>query len=252
MWCIEFSEPVDLELGEHEIIRQVFENDCHWLLCNETMARFYQLPEGLDMNLQPVSLYFPRNAENEAFIRQIIRADFAVDNAPSIDFRHDGLALYVENKVRCSIDNDQLVRIWGTMRDMTDIRLSQNRLVREAEAVRNILAALPDAILVIDRNRQLMAVNASFETLLGWSGEQFLGRDVQNIVDLPLNGRGGWYGFVDPQRWMTEVKTRSGAPLVCEAQISPIGEEVPDHFVISLRPQQEPAKNDGYGVGVAQ
>lgn len=214
MWCIEFSEPVDITQGDLEIVRQVFENDCHWLLCNDAMARLYHLPEGLDMNLQPVSLYFPRSPENEAFILQIIGSGFAVDNAPSIDFRHDGSARYMENNVRCSIVDGQLVRIWGTVRDVTNFRQMQNRLVREAEAVRNILSALPDAILVIDRNRRLVAVNASFETLLGWNGEEFLGRDVQGIIDLeqPLPGGRRWYG-ADQQRWRTRVRTKSGALL---------------------------------------
>ena len=237
MWCIEFSEPVDISLGDLEIVRQVFENDCHWLLCNDAMGRLYQLPEGLDMNLQPVSLYFPRSPENEAFILEIINSGFAVDNAPSIDFRHDGSVRYMENNARCTIVNGHLMRLWGTVRDVTDSRQMQNRLVREAEAVRNILAALPDVILVIDRNRRLVAVNPSFETLLGWSGENFLGRDVQSIIDLerPLPGGRRWYGF-DQQRWQTSVKTKFGAPLCCEAQISPIGDEAPDHFVLSLRP----------------
>jgi PAS domain S-box-containing protein len=240
MWCIEFSEPVDIGLSDSEIVRQVFENDRRWLLCNDAMARLYHLPDGLDMNLQPVSLYFPRNPENEVFVLQIINSGFAVDNAPSTDFRHDGSVAYIENTVRCTIVDGLLMRMWGTVRDVTDFRLTQNRLVREAEAVRNILSALPDAILVIDRNRRLVAVNPSFETMLGWNGESFLGQDVQSIIDLerPLPGGRRWYGF-DQQRWQATVKTKFGTPLCCEAQISPIGEEAPDHFVLSLRPIPE-------------
>jgi PAS domain-containing protein len=242
MWCIEFSEPVDITQSDHEIIRQVFENDCHWLLCNEALAQLYQLPPGLDINLQPVSLYFPRSPENEAFIRQIIHADFSVDHAPSTDFRYDGAPLYMENNVRCSIIDGQLVRIIGTLRDVTDYRRAQNRLQGEVDAVRNILSALPDAILVIDRNRRLVAVNPSFETLFGWSSEIFLGRDVQSIIDLeqPLPGGRQWYGF-DPLRWQTTVKTKSAAPLSCEAQIAPIGEDDNNHFVLSLRPSHSHA-----------
>lgn len=240
MWCIQFTEPVDLGQGDQEIIRQVFENDCHWLLCNKAMANLYLLPDEMDMTLQPVSLYFPRSPENEAFVRQIIESGFAVNNALSIDFRHDASVLYIENTVRCTISGGRLVRMWGTARDVTEVRQTQNRLVNEVEAVRNILAALPDAILVIDRNRRLVAVNPAFETLLGWSVEHFLGRDVQAVIDLehPLPGGRRWYGF-DQQRWFTGVQCRSGAMLECEAQISPIGIEVPDHFVLSLRPVLE-------------
>ena len=34
LFCIEFLEPVDLAAPEPEIIRQVFENECVWRLCN--------------------------------------------------------------------------------------------------------------------------------------------------------------------------------------------------------------------------
>lgn len=237
MWCIEFSEPVDVGQGERETVRQVFENDCHWLLCNEALVRLYGLPGGLDIEREPVAHYFPRSPENEAFILQVIRSGYAVDNAPSVDFRHDGSARYMENDVRCRIIDGFLVRMWGALRDVTDFRRTQERLKNEAETVSGILSALPDAILVIDRGRRLVAVNPSFETLFGWSGEKFLGRDVQGIIDLERTLPDGcrWCGLCR-QRWQTTVRTKSDTPLPCEAQIAPIGEEAPHHFVLSLRP----------------
>jgi PAS domain S-box-containing protein len=237
MWCIEFTEPVDLTLGEHEIVRQVFENDCHWLMCNEAMARLYDLPEGLDFNKQPVRSYFPRTPENEAFVRQIIESNFSVDHAQSIDSRHDGSTIYVENAVRCHIEGGRLLSMGGTVRDITDYRQAENRLEQEAQDVRSILGAIPDAILVIDRNRKLLAVNPAFEALLGWRADQFLGRDVQPIIDLesPLPGGRRWYG-VDRQRWIAEVRLQAGVSMLCDVQVAPIGEEAPDRFVLALRP----------------
>lgn len=240
MWCIEFSEPVDLTLGEHEIVRQVFENECHWLMCNEAMGRLYDLPEGVDLNRQPVSLYFPRNPENEAFIRQIIASDFEVDNALSIDTRHDGQPFYVENDVHCTIRDGRLFRMWGAVRDVTGYRQAQNRLEREAQDVRSILNAIPDVILVINRERRLLAVNSSFERLFGWKQNQFLGRDLQSIIDLegPLPGGRRWYG-VDRQKWTAEIRTSSGKAVVCDVQSSPVGDEAPDQFVLTLRRAHE-------------
>ncbi|MDR2678117.1 MAG: PAS domain-containing protein, partial [Zoogloeaceae bacterium] len=237
MWCIEFSEPVDISQRNSEIVRQVFENDCHWLFCNEALTRLYGLPEGLDIERQPVSLYFPRIPENEAFIIQIIKSGFAVDNAPSTDYRHDGSVRYMENNVRCSIADGFLFRIFGTLRDVTSIQQTHARLKNEVEKMRDIFAALPDAIMVIDRDRRLLAVNASFETLLGWNSEDFLGRDVQSIINLEqsLPDRQCWHGCCR-QCWRTLVRTESGTHLACEAQIAPIGEEAPEHFVLSLRP----------------
>jgi PAS domain S-box-containing protein len=243
MWCIEFSEPVDLTLGDHETVRQVFENECHWLMCNEAMARLYTLPEGEDLNRQPVSAYFPRNPENEAFIRQIIASDFEVDNALSIDTRHDGQSFYVENDVHCTIRNGHLFRMWGAVRDVTGYRQVQNRLEREAQDVRSILNAIPEVILVINRERQLLAVNSSFEDLFGWKQSHFLGRDLQAIIDLEALLPGGrrWYG-VDRQRWVAEVRTNTGKALVCDVQSSPVGDEAPDQFVLTLRRAHDPVE----------
>lgn len=241
MWCIEFSEPVDLSTEDDEIVRQVFENDCHWLKCNRSMARLYNLPSGLDLNKQPVAQYFARNAENEAFIRQIIGANFVIDDALSIDYRHDGAAFYVENNVRADIQDGYLLRLWGTMRDITDFRKANNRLMEAADDVSSILSAVPDAIVVINRSRQVVALNPAFENLSGWSAQQLLGSDIKSVLDLerPLAGEGCWYS-INRQRWIAEVRARSGQSVMCDIQSAPIGDEAPERFVLALRPARMP------------
>src|SRR5439155_4366405 len=119
---IEYTEPVDVTQPEAEIVRQVFENDCHWSMCNRAMAHLYNLPDDLDFNRQPVSTYFRRSPENEAFVRQLIAENFQVDAAPAIDVRHDGTLAHVENSVRAHIESGLMVRMWGTVRDMTRLR----------------------------------------------------------------------------------------------------------------------------------
>lgn len=239
MWCIEFTEEVDLTLGEHETIRQVFENECHWRLCNESMARIYNLPPGLDFNKQPVRHYFPRSAENEAFIRQIIASDFAIDNVLSIDTCHDGSTIYVENTVRADVDRDngRLYRLWGTVRDVTEDRRTNHRLVRAAQDVNSILNALPDAVLVVDRKHTAIAVTPSFETLFGWAPQQLLGHDIQPIIDLesPLPGGRRWYG-ITPLRWTTSVRSQTGAFVVCDVHSAPVCDDAPERYILVLRP----------------
>ncbi len=238
MWCIDFSEPVDLRCGVHEIVRQVFENECRWLMCNEAMARLYDLPEGMDLNDQPVSLYFPRNQENEAFVMEIIKSNYHVENALSIDTDYDGSIMYMENTVHCKILDGFLLRMWGTTRDVTGYRQSRNRLAREASDVRSILDAIPDAILVIDSDRRLLAVNAAFQRLFGWSPYDFFGQDIQAIVDLstPLPNHRKWYG-INRQQWVTNVRVPDGSLVSCNAQSFPIGDNAPDRFVLTLYPK---------------
>ncbi len=184
MWCIEYAEPVDITAGDREIIRQVFENECYWGVCNRAFARLYNLPDDLDIRRQPVNLYFPRSPENEAFIQQLIDADFEIDDVLSLDVRHDGRAIYVENTVRCDIRDGRMYRMWGTVRDVTQFKRAQNRLVQMEHQYRDILTAVPDPILVIDRSGALKGANPAFEQLLGWQIGEWLGQDITGIVDL--------------------------------------------------------------------
>lgn len=243
MWCIEFSDPIDLAVGPQEIVRQVFTNECRWLMCNKAMARLY-VPDGVDFEKQAVSLYFQRNAVNEAFVGQIIESGFCIDNALSVDVRHDGSTIYVENTVRAHIHDGRLIRLWGTVRDVTDYRQTQNRLQQQVENVHNVLGAIPYALLVIDRNRTVLGVNPAFESNFGWNPQQLLGRDIQSLIDLESALPGGrrWYGC-DRQQWIADIKTQAGATRSCEAVISPIGEEAPDQFVLTLCPLQPAGTN---------
>ncbi len=184
MWCIEYAEPVDITVGDREIIRQVFENECYWGVCNRAFTRLYNLPDDLDIRRQPVHLYFPRSPENEAFIQQLIDAGFEVEDVLSLDVRHDGRPMYVENTVRCDIHDGYLYRMWGTVRDVTQFKRTQNKLVQMEHQYRDILTAVPDPILVFDRNGLLKAANPAFEQLLGWKVGEWLGRDVSGILEL--------------------------------------------------------------------
>lgn len=115
-WCIEFAEPIDISLSEDEVVFRVFTHPSYWRLCNQAMSRLYGLPHHVDLSEQSVRLYWPRSAPNEAFVRQIIASGYCIDGAVSVDHRHDGTLLTVENDVRADIEQGCLVRLWGNCR----------------------------------------------------------------------------------------------------------------------------------------
>ncbi len=115
-WCIEFAEPVDIGLPEDEVVFRIFTHPSYWRLCNQAMSRLYGLPHHVDLSEQSVRLYWPRSAPNEAFVRQIIANGYCIDGAVSVDHRHDGALLTVENDVRADIEHGRLVRLWGNCR----------------------------------------------------------------------------------------------------------------------------------------
>lgn len=168
-WCIEFAEAVDIHNSPDEIVRQVFENDSHWRLCNRAMAEVYEMPSDVDFNQQPVRLYWPRSPANEEFVRRLIESGFSVDCALSVDRRHDGSPAYVENDVRATIVNGQLLRMWGSIRDVSQELRMQHDAEQRIDALRRVFDAVPDAVLVIDEHLQPQWRNAAFEDTFGIS-----------------------------------------------------------------------------------
>lgn len=182
-WCIEYTEPVDLNTSDTEIIRQVFENDSHWYMCNKAMARLYDLPDDLDFNKLPVRRNFPRSPKNEAFVQELIDNDFIADDALSIDINYDGSRMYIANTVRPHIECGMLRRMWGTSRDITQDKRKETQLRQREHEMREVLSSVPDVILVVDEKLVLQAANPAFEKELGWRIDDWLGKTLEEVVD---------------------------------------------------------------------
>lgn len=171
-WCIEFLEPVDLSAPEQEIIRQVFNNRRRWRFCNTAMARFYRLPVGIDLNERPVEEIFPQSPENEEFVRLLIRSNFDLARAASVDTRYDGVQQVVENDVRGHIRNNQLFRMWGTVRDVSQHHRKAEELKRHISELELYLLAIPDALILLDEDGTVVHSNAAAFNLFGLTAAQ--------------------------------------------------------------------------------
>ncbi|MNO74719.1 PAS fold protein [compost metagenome] len=158
-------------------------------MCNRAMADIYEMPADVDFSQQPVRLYWPRSPANEAFVRRLIEAEFHVDGALSVDRRHDGSPAYVENDVRASIHNGRMLRMWGSLRDVSQELRMQHDAEERIEALRRVFDAVPDAVLVIDDLAQPQWRNAAFEQTFGITRAAGLATALER---LPLPER-TWY-----------------------------------------------------------
>lgn len=181
-WCIEFLEPVDLSAPEQEIIRQIFANRRRWRFCNAAMGRFYRLPEGMDLNDRPVDEIFPSSPENHEFAQKLIRANFDVARALSLDTRYDGTQQTVENDVRGLIRNNMLYRMWGTVRDVSQHHRRASELRRRIGDLETFLGAVPDALLLLDPSGTVIHANAIAQELFGLTAAQIEDYSYDRLV----------------------------------------------------------------------
>lgn len=166
-WCIEWEQPIDLNAPEDEVLRQVFEHTSHWRMCNEAMRKVYEMPSDVVFSQQPVRLYWPRSTANEEFVRQLIQHNFSLNGAVSVDHRHDGSLAYVENDVRAHIEQGKMLRMWGSIYDVSQEFDLQQDAEQRIHALRQVFDAVPDAVVVVDENFHPQWRNAAFEKSFG-------------------------------------------------------------------------------------
>ncbi|MEQ8662212.1 MAG: PAS domain-containing protein [Gammaproteobacteria bacterium] len=182
LWCIEFIEPVDLTAPGHEVIRQVFDNECIWRMCNPAMARLYGLPGDVDFNAQNVRFFFDRNPDNENFVRTLLASNFHVDGVMSLDRDFAGRHVAMENDVRGYIVDGRLHRMMGAVRNLSPQLSRERALEARVATLSNVLGALPDPVVVIDADGIVDAVGPALAWQLGWPVDDVLGRPVERLV----------------------------------------------------------------------
>jgi len=224
-YCIDFIEPVDLTAPDHDVIRQVFENQCCWRYCNEAMSRLYKLPIGDDLNRRDVREVFCRNSDNEDFVRTLIQNRWCVDGALSRDHRYDGADVLIENDVRADIRQGQLHRFWGVVREVSARRMHERELEDQASTALDILAAVADPVIVTDAEAVIVGVNPAVEWSLGWPAEQLLGRSLDDLIRTRMDLR-RMIETARPGRLATRIDAsaicRDGATVPCAGLAAPI------------------------------
>lgn len=238
-WCIEYFEPVDLTAPDEEVMRQMFENQCSWRLCNDAMARLYEYPSGVEFNEQDVRQLFRRNPQNEEFVRQIIESGFNIDGAPSLDYLYDGSEMYAENDVRGQIENGQLLRMWGNVRDLSGHKRKEKELSERLDVMLDILSAAPDPILVLRGDGVLEAANPAFEWCFGWPVDSCLGRNLSAIAqaERPIAEIVSGAQFAPAaESFDLSVTCAGGSVTACDARIAALAEDRTDtRAVLTLR-----------------
>jgi len=158
LWCIEYVEPVDLTAPEDEVIRQFFDSMCFWRILNPAMQELYKMPLERDIRNEDVRFIFPKNAENEEFVRNLLANRFHLDKAVSRDKLYDGSWITAANDVRAYIHENRLIRLWGTVRPIGGLGWKGKDLELELDKLGSILSAVPEPILVLDKSGRLAAV----------------------------------------------------------------------------------------------
>ncbi len=143
IWRYEFDSPLSLALPEDAQLDHIY---AHAFLaeCNDASARMYGFDTATEMLGTRIATLMPRADErNTHHFQNCIRARFRTTDSESREVDRHGRERIFLNNIIGIIEDELLVRVWGTHRDITGLRAAETAR-RENEARLRLALASAD------------------------------------------------------------------------------------------------------------
>ena len=128
VWRIEMEEPVAISLPADEQIERFYR--CTYLAeCNDAMAHMYGYGAAAELVGARLGDLLPQtDPTNVEYLRAFVASGYRLTEAESNEVGRDGRPRYFVNNLFGIIQDGRLVRAWGSQRDVTERRLTRERL----------------------------------------------------------------------------------------------------------------------------
>jgi PAS domain S-box-containing protein len=137
---------LDASLPENEQIDLIYRH-AYLAECNDTMAQMY----GYDNAQEIIGARFadltpPNEPANTEYLRSFIRARYRLANAESVEVDRAGNLKYFLNNLTGITREGNLIRAWGTQRDITDRKRAEDALREKELEYRSLVTATSQMI----------------------------------------------------------------------------------------------------------
>jgi len=178
----EFDQPVDTSLPVDEQIDLIYQN-AYMAECNQAMAAMYHLSSAADMiGMRLIDAHGGKdNPVNRAAFRKFIEADYKSMDDETMEYTADGEPVWFLSNTVGTVENGQLVRLWGTSLDITARKRTEAALRDSEKKYRDLLNGMNDTICVIDADTTILDVNNAATLVLGYTRDELLSMKISDI-----------------------------------------------------------------------
>src|SRR5918997_5262652 len=178
IWRYELEEPVPIDLAPDEQIERFYRHG-YLAECNDVMARMYgytRAEEIVGARLDDLLSY--SIPENVQYLKDFVCSGYQLKDAESQEVDRYGRTKYFLNDLTGVVENEYLLRVWGTQRDISERK--QDEEVRARLAA--IVESSEDAIIAKTLEGVITDWNRGAQKIYGYSPEEVLGKPINILV----------------------------------------------------------------------
>jgi two-component system, cell cycle sensor histidine kinase and response regulator CckA len=203
VWRIELEQPVPVGLAEDEQIERFY---THSFLaeCNDAMAHMYGYERAAELVGARLDDLTPRaDPKNQELLRAFIRSGYRLTDAQSHERDREGNERYFLNNLIGIVEGGQVVRAWGSQRDVTLSRQTETAIQVSEARFRSVFESGMLGIAFWN-GEQMTGANDALLTMLGYTRE-----DLES--GLLRHGRLTPPGFVEVDQRATQQTRLTGS-----------------------------------------
>ena len=172
VFCYEYDPPIPTSLPIAEQVKRL--HDGFLLECNDVCARSYGARTASEVIGRPLlELFGTEPGSLDGLFGKMIRSGYRTTDEEGVEVLEDGTKRYFLNNGHGVIEGGQLVRVWGTFRDITAQKHTELAFRAEKEFTETALDAQKDTFFVFDpKTGRAIRWNKAFREASGYSDDE--------------------------------------------------------------------------------
>jgi PAS domain S-box-containing protein len=182
MWRIEFEKPIPVDLDEGEQLERIYRYG-YMAECNEAFAKLAGAQSAEELVGARFEALVPRNDSRlTEELRSAIRSGYRTAVVETTPLDELGRRMYRLRSEFGIVENGELLRMWGTIRDITGLKRAELALDASERRYREMLERLQLPAVVVDPAGHVQFANDALLGLGRWPKPELASRNWFDVL----------------------------------------------------------------------
>ncbi|NRB50851.1 MAG: PAS domain-containing protein [Saprospiraceae bacterium] len=182
IYHISFTSPIPLDLPIEEQYNR-FKRDGYFLECNNAFAKLYGHEDGKVLNGMPVLKFVDGipDAGMAVTFPDFAKANYILLNKASREWNDKGEYVHLLNNVFGIVEKNELKGIWGTQRDISELKATQDTIAMRDEITERLMANFPVVYYRFDKDLNFTLSVGGALNRLSLKPNEVVGKNMKDL-----------------------------------------------------------------------